>query len=246
MAVFGKMVRDVIDLVYPKTCLACKTKLEHRACVDSVVCAGCWAGIKKNQPPFCRTCGRHLEAPEAASGHTCSRCSRRQVHFDRAFSPCLYEGILKGLIHEFKYQGKDYLGKSLSRLLIEFIQEYNVPMQYIDTIIPMPLHPAKLREREFNQAEVLSRHVAAAFDKTMFPRALRRHRYTRPQVEMDQEQERLLNVQGSFSPDKKIDIRGKNILLIDDVLTTGATSSEGARALKQAGAAMVLVLTLAN
>jgi len=246
IAVFGKIIRDVIDLVYPRTCLVCKAKLEHHRCVDDLVCAGCWAGIKRNQPPFCRRCGRHLEASEATRDYICSRCRQKQVYFDRAFSPCLYEGVLKELIHEFKYKNKDYLGKRLSTLLVEFIREYNVPMQHIDAVIPLPLHPARLREREFNQAEVLGRHVADAFEKTMLATALRRHRYARPQVEMNREEDRLLNVAESFSPDKKIDLKGKNILLVDDVLTTGATSSEGARALKEAGAEMVLVLTLAN
>lgn len=77
----------------------------------------------------------------------CPSCLKKKLHFDRAFSPCVYEGAIKELIHEFKYKNKDYLGSVLSKPMINFIEEYNLPMEYLDLIIPVPLHSTRLRER---------------------------------------------------------------------------------------------------
>lgn len=129
--------------------------------------------------------------------------------------------------------------------MIEFIKEYNLPIGYIDFIIPIPLHRIRLREREFNQAEVLARNIAREFNKDLLNNNLIRHRLTKTQTDLE-ENERILNVKDSFRVLEKKCLKGKNILLIDDVLTTAATSSEAAYALKNAGANMVFVLTLAN
>ncbi len=238
-----KFLGAIADIVYPKTCLACGRQLKETTCVDNLVCIECWGKIKRNPPPFCRSCGRHLEKP--VTMNICPACVRRQLHFDRAFSPCAYEGVIKELIHAFKYKGKDYLGPTLTRLMIEFIDEYALPMDLLDLIIPVPLHKTRLREREFNQAQILSGHIARRFNKKVSDNNLRRMRLTKTQTGLETG-ERLLNVKGSFMADKSGDIKGKNILLVDDVLTTGATCSEAAYALKDAGAGIVFVLTLAN
>jgi ComF family protein len=250
MAMLRGILNGLVDIIYPKTCLACKGSLKGKSSIDNLVCQECWRNIKRNIPPLCRCCGRHLETrpPRAAAGftkHICPACIRKKLYFDRAFSPCLYEGVIKELIHEFKYKGKDYLGQTLSNLMIEYIKEYNVPIKYLDFVIPVPLHKTRLREREFNQAQVLGRCISAEFNKEMLDGCLRRHRYTKTQTDLETS-ERLLNVKGSFSVDKREVVNGKNILLIDDVLTTGATASEAAYALKDAGTAIVFILTLAN
>lgn len=242
MNMLRRFFNALTDIVYPKTCLICKRQLKELACVDNLVCMQCWAKIKRNPPPFCHCCGRHLEKPLK---NICPACVRKQLHFDRAFSPCVYEGVLKELIHAFKYQGKDYLGTTLTRLMTEFIEEYSLPMDLLDLVIPIPLHKTRLREREFNQAQILSNHIARKFNKKVSHNNLRRLRLTKTQTELEIG-ERLLNVKGSFTATKKEDIKGKNILLVDDVLTTGATCSEAAYALKEAGANIVFVLTLAN
>lgn len=238
-------MNSLIDIIYPKTCLVCKTKLsKDMPSVDNAVCAECWKNIKRNLPPFCHCCGRRLKANNITR-HICPSCIKRPLHFDRAFSVCVYEGVVKELIHKFKYESKDYLGLTLSRLMTEFIKEYNLPMDFVDVIIPVPLHKIRLREREFNQAQILSNHIASEFNKRVLDSCLLRHRYTKTQTELEENQ-RLLNVKDSFSVAKKGDIKDKNVLLVDDVLTTGATSSEAAFALKNAGANVVFVLTLAN
>jgi ComF family protein len=238
-----RLINGLVDIIYPKVCLACKNKLGVSG-VDNLICVECWAKIKKNLPPFCHSCGRKLEK-SAFIKNICPACLKIRFHFDRAFSPCMYEGVIKNLIHEFKYNRKDYLGPILSKPMTEFIKEYNIPINYIDFIIPMPLHKARLREREFNQAQVLAKFISQEFKKDMLGDTLYRHRYTKTQTDL-QIKDRFFNVKGSFSVNKHPDLKGKNLLLIDDVLTTGATSSEAAKTLKDAGANIVFVLTLAN
>ena len=154
----------LVDIIYPKACLICKARLKGISCLDNLVCSGCWAKIKINLPPFCHRCGRHLEARNF-SKNICRDCLRNELSFDRAFSPCVYEGVIKQLIHEFKYKDKDYLGETLSRPMIEFIKEYSLPMQYIDLVVPVPLSKTRLREREFNQAQLLISHILQKFNK---------------------------------------------------------------------------------
>jgi ComF family protein len=238
------LIKGLVDIVYLRTCLVCKTRLKGISSIDNLVCGQCWNKIKKNPPPFCHSCGRHLDGKNSVK-NICLKCVRKKIHFDRAFSPCLYDGVIKELIHEFKYNGKDYLGRTLSRLMIEFIKEYALPMDCLDLIVPVPLHKTRFREREFNQAQILSGYIAKEFDKKVLDNALIRNRHTKTQTELE-EDKRFLNVQNSFSVVRAEDIKGANILLVDDVLTTTATSSEAAHALKKSGANIVFVLTLAN
>ncbi|MFH0763051.1 MAG: ComF family protein [Candidatus Omnitrophota bacterium] len=237
-------MEGLAGLVYPRKCHACKDKLSQ-ASVEKLICSRCWSGIKKNTPPFCRCCGRRLNKA-AFTKNICLRCQKTTLHFDRAFSPCVYDGVIRELIHQFKYNGKEYLGRPLSRLMSDFIKEYELPMDELDYIIPMPLHKTRLREREFNQAEILSGFIAGEFKKELLKNILLRSRHSRSQTELAIT-ERLHNVRDSFSIAAQDKIRGKNLLLVDDVLTSGATSSEAAYALKKNGGAnIVFVLTLAN
>jgi ComF family protein len=130
-------------------------------------------------------------------------------------------------------------------MMINFIEEFNLPMQYLDLIIPVPLHKARLREREFNQAALLGKQIAQKFVKTMPEHNLIRHRQTKTQTDLEKDK-RLINVKDSFSLVEPEQIKNKNILLIDDVLTSDATCSEAALTLKKSGANIVFVLTLAN
>ncbi|MDD5568352.1 MAG: ComF family protein [Candidatus Omnitrophota bacterium] len=238
-----RLMQGIVDFVFPKICLSCKNKL-YTPDNENYICQPCRAKIKRNMPPFCQACGRHLEK-QNLNKNICPGCLRKRLHFDRAFSPCLYEGVIKKLIHEFKYRNKDHLGKPLSGIMIEFIKEYGLPIDYLDMIIPMPLHATRLREREFNQAEIFSKYIASEFGIDLASGWLIRHRFTKTQAELPADN-RFSNVKDSFSVPGNRDLRNKNVLLVDDVLTTGATSSEAALALKDSGANIVFVLTLAN
>jgi len=149
------------------------------------------------------------------------------------------------LIHEFKYSGKDYLGAPLGKLMNTFIRDYQLPIQHLDFVIPIPLHKSRLREREFNQAEILSQEIGREFNKQVLTGCLIRVKPTKTQTELTFAQ-RCQNMAKSFSVTKPELIKDTNLLLIDDVLTTGATSNEAAQCLKSAGAQKVLLLTLAS
>jgi ComF family protein len=239
-----RLINGVTDLFYPKICLSCKAKLDNSA-FDTQLCPICKAGIKANIPPFCSICGRHLQA-EVAQQNICPGCLENKLCFDHAFSPCIYEGVIKKLIHEFKYCGKKHLSATLSKLMIDFINEYRITINELDFIIPMPLHNARLREREFNQAQILSERIAGVFNKEVILNTLIRSRPTKTQTDLPLNK-RFENVAGSFEVNKIVDLKDKDVLLIDDVLTTGASCSEAAMTLKKtAGVNRVIVLTLAS
>ncbi len=238
------LVHGLTELVFPRICLACKEQLKAKQAHSELLCADCWKAIEKNPPPYCHCCGRHLECRRPLK-NMCTRCSRRHLSFDRAFAPCRYQGVTRELIRQFKYGNKDHVGPLLSTLMIDFIKSYPLPIEYMDAIVPVALHKERLWEREFNQAEVLAGRIAMEFDKPLLTGTLTRNRSTRTQTEL-RDDERFDNVRGSFSVIDPSTLRGNNILLVDDVLTTGATASEAALALKGAGANIVFVVTLAN
>jgi ComF family protein len=242
---FGGLLKGLKDLIYPNCCLVCKNNIPP-ADQRQFICFSCWDKVEKNLPPFCANCGRHLD-PEAIEKNACPGCSKYKTnfYFDRAFSPCAYTGAIKNLIHEFKYSGKDYLGKPLGKLMNSFIRDYQLPIQHLDFILPVPLHRSRKRQREFNQAEILSQEVAREFDKKVLTDAFIRVKPTKTQTELTLRQ-RHQNVEQSFLVTKPRLIKDANLLLIDDILTTGATANEAAKCLKNAGARKVLLLTLAS
>lgn len=240
----GLFMDGLINMLLPKSCAVCRKKLNDNA-IDSLICQDCWGKIKNSAPPFCTRCGRHID--KSSNIKICPRCRRNDLTFDRAFSPCLYDGVLKELIHKFKYQNKDYLGRSLSRLMIDFIRDYELPVGFINAVIPIPLHERKMREREFNQSLVLGEAIAKEFNIELLDDGLCRVKDTASQADLA-DKERWANIKDCFAVDMKNrnKLKGRNLLLVDDILTTGATCSEAASTLKNAGAGVVFVLTLAH
>jgi ComF family protein len=238
-----RMMRGFAEIVLPKTCLSCGERLTPAAAQDAV-CPACLEKIERNLPPFCHCCGRRLKKGQLAK-NICPACVRQKLHFDRAFSPYSYTGIIRELIQQFKYKNKARLGSFLGKQMCAFIKEYHLPIGFMDYICPVPLSDSRLREREFNQARELGNCIAREFSKPLRDDLIIRRRNTAAQALLPPE-ERFANVKGSFAVADAAAANEKNILLIDDVLTTGATCSEAASALKQAGANIVFVLTLAN
>lgn len=238
-----QIAKGLKELIYSDCCPGCGDKMLPDK-PRKFICASCRDKLEMNLPPFCVSCGRHLEGA-SVERNTCPACLKVKFNFDRAFSPCRYSGTIKKLIHEFKYSGDDYLGEGLGEIMNDFIKEYRLPIADMDFIIPVPLHKSRLREREFNQAKILSDKVAGEFDKTVLPQVLMRSKATRTQTELDPE-ERRLNLEKGFCVTRPELVREKNLLLVDDVFTTGATSNQAASSLKEAGARRVILLTLAS
>ena len=165
-------------------------------------------------------------------------------HFDFAWGACLYNEPLKKLIHQFKYGQKTLLRHLFSHLMISFINTYNIEIQSFDCVVPVPLFSARRRERGYNQAHLLAQPIAETFHLKLSANNLVRIRPTKTQAALTQK-ERWTNIQGAFKIKQPLTYRNKKILLVDDLLTTGATVSESALVLKDAGATSVGVLTLA-
>ena len=234
---------SLLNIIFPKTCLVCHRPLKDSN-ISNFLCLDCWRSIKKNAPPLCTICGRQIRGVQVYKS-VCPACQRQQFSFDRAFSPCVYEGVARELIHKFKYQNRDYLSQILSKIIIDFIRQYRITLIFFDLVMPIPLHKTRLKEREFNQAELLAHQIAREFSLPVSASNLWRKKYRKPQVELKEEKRRE-NIKGCFGLRNPAEVKGKNIILVDDVLTTGATCSEAASVLKAAGALSVWVLTLAN
>ena len=238
---FRTLWEGLVNIVYPNICLLCRRSINRDA---QSLCLNCISEIEKNIPPFCQKCGRHIYEANNELG-LCLSCQKSQLHFKRAFSACFYEGKIKGLIALFKYKGKTALSKPLANILTDFIKQYRIPLQQIDAIMPIPLHSVRLREREYNQSQLLAREITKEFNLELDNHSLIRTKNTTPQIELNDKQ-RWQNVAGAFKLHKKQSVLDKRILLIDDLLTTGATCSEAAYVLKDNGAKEVYVLTLAS
>ncbi|MFA4980995.1 MAG: ComF family protein [Candidatus Omnitrophota bacterium] len=232
------IAKNFMNLLYPMRCYACGKDLE--ALNKYGVCDDCVSRIRKNPAPFCRICGRPVEK----SSCLCAECKRSAPFFDRAYSAYLYEGVLKELIHKFKYNGKIRLSRILSKHTADFIEDNGDIVKDIDIITCVPLQNNRLRERGFNQSRILAFNISERAG-IPFADTLEKRVSTRHQNELSRD-ERLSNLKGAFAVRAEADIYGLAVLLIDDVMTTGATLSECSRALRDAGAKEVRCLTLAR
>ena len=192
--------------------------------------------------PFCRVCSQPFQGAIEGS-FTCQTCVERKLHFECAIAPYLSRGIVRELIHRFKYRGEYHLRHQLGRWLCEGFHDERLAIR-ADLIIPVPLHPLRQREREFNQASELAR-LASQSAGIPFCDGLQRLRYTTSQTRFDR-QERMENLRNAFIIRKNAPVHGKRLILIDDVLTTGSTLDECARVLRKAGAKSIRALTIAR
>lgn len=235
------LIKGLLDLIYPLTCQVCKIKLDFRNTTG--LCEYCWKKIQKNLPPFCPKCGKSLLGPSELP-LVCGECQKRKFYFHRAWSVCLYEGVVKECIHLFKYSRRLSLLRPFSQLMIEFVRDYLDHNRY-NFLVPVPLHKVKLREREFNQSLLLAQSISRAFDLPLSTNNLRRTRTTPSQTQLNRNK-RLTNIKGAFGVKDDSRLKDKCILLVDDVFTTGSTVSECSKVLLKAGAKRVEVLTLAR
>ncbi|MBF0489447.1 MAG: ComF family protein [Candidatus Omnitrophica bacterium] len=238
------MLQDVLqgikELIFPDNCFLCRKYL--RSYHQKQLCPACLSLLPLNLPPFCLKCSRHLTL---FNDHgLCLSCLKNDYSFDRAFSACIYVDPLPQLLHAFKYHDKTALRKTFSELMINYIETYHIPLENFDLILPIPLHPVRLRERGFNQAELLSRLLTKHYDLPQRTDILRRHKLTPSQTTMEAKQ-RWTNVHDAFRIDHSSSIADKSILIVDDLLTTAATANAASEALKNAGAAYVGVFSLA-
>ena len=227
------------SLFYPPLCEACSRSIEP----GEYLCAACAEKATRIRPPFCAKCSEPFSGAITGS-FACANCAQRSLHFDAAVSVYRSRGIVRKLVHEFKYNRQRHLRYPLGGWLCETMNDPRLRDRRFDLVVTVPLHPARERERGFNQAELIA-EVFCATTRLPLRNVLQRVRYTTTQTNFDRA-ERMENLRGAFRLRKNASVRDLRVLLVDDVLTTGSTLSECAFVLKEAGAVSVHAATAAR
>ena len=230
--------RSLFSLVFPSHCPLCGDLLDSRE--KDGLCTTCENGISFIPSPHCPGCGRHSPAETDRCGH----CVSEKFHFDRAYACCAYLSGVKDLLLSFKFGRKRPLASFFGRRMARFAEQH-IPGAMRQTVVPVPMPAALEQDRGFNQSELLGRRLSAQLKVPFAAGALGCRPSDTTQARLGKEQ-RKTNVEGRFFVRRKGAVSGKNVLLIDDILTTGHTASSCAKALKDAGAKRVTVLAFAR
>lgn len=268
------ILKHILRIIFPALCRKCNGLISTTA-ATAFFCIKCWEGIKWFDGNCCPRCGvpypscpplpsRERVRVRGAASHTCGECIKNPPHFDGAFTAGPYSEVMAEAIKLFKYKKKIHIGLALSghdvmasgitNLLqrhhskshpcnSEPVSESDSAKQFM--LIPVPLHPVRLKEREFNQSVIIASVINSKLGIPVFTDVLFRQHYTKPQVGLAYK-ERKENIAGAFTVPNKAVIKGKEIILVDDVFTTGSTVNECAKVLKKNGAAKVFVVTVAR
>lgn len=237
------ILHHLLDIIYPPRCHICQGVIEKDREDNNRICPDCLSSFTTISSPFCTICGKPF-ASLSGENHPCENCLRQPPAYDILAAPYLYEGYLLQAIHQLKYSGKTHLAGSLGALLASFAKGWLEGEKDL-MIMPIPLHAKRLRERGFNQSLLLARAMAADLDLEIDFLSLRRKRFTKPQINL-KFHERHKNVKNAFEISGRGIIKGKSVILLDDVATTGNTMNECARTLKRAGCEKVYGLVLAR
>ncbi|MBR9973602.1 ComF family protein [Magnetospirillum sulfuroxidans] len=228
--------RTALDAVLPPLCLCCGAQVAE----PGALCGRCWGSLRFVSAPFCQACGHPFDVDPGGAECLCGRCMAEPPAWRRARAVFCYDDASKPLLLRFKHgdrlEGAPAFGRWMARAGAELLVES-------DLIVPVPLHRWRLLARRYNQAALLALAVGREAGRPVAADGLRRLRRTPPQGHFSRE-ERRKNVKGAFAVKPGLDVTGQKIVLIDDVLTTGATLGECARLLLKNGAATVDVLIL--
>ena len=229
----------ILDILYPQDILCILCQKRHGDIDDKGLCPDCRESLPYVTQPVCQKCGRTITEETGF----CLECVYNQYHFRQAVSVFDYTPEIQHLIHRFKYRGVSYLSHVLGYWMAE---TYKQRCRWeIDLIVPVPLHPRRERERGFNQSALLAGEIGKNIGVKVVRGALIRRKYTPAQVGLNKLQRRQ-NLWDAFEVKESDKVKDRNILLVDDVFTTGSTVDECSRVLMEAGAKQVYVLTLAT
>lgn len=237
----SELAEAALHFIYPAVCCICNAKRARSA--DGFVCEDCRSEVRPVEPPFCGQCGLPFSG-EIGAEFACANCAEMKLRFDFARGAVRANSLVRDMVHRFKYQRHLWFEPFLGDLLVAAAAD-ELRGGGWDALLPVPLHGVKLREREFNQADRIARFLGRAIDLPVENRLLIRDEPTQTQTELSRA-ERLANVKRAFSVHRQAEVRGRSFILIDDVLTTGATTSACAAVLKRSGAARVGVWTVAR
>jgi ComF family protein len=231
--------RRLVDLALPPVCMACHVPVA----TPHGLCADCWSRLRPIERPHCERLGIPF-GYDIGEGALSAEAIANPPVFDRARAAVLYDEVAREIVQGLKYHDRTELARLVGRMTARAGRDLTADAE---VIVPMPLHRRRLWTRKFNQAAAIALEVGRITGLPVALTALLRVRATRPQVGLG-EREREENVRGAFrvAPSGRAAIEGRRVVLVDDVLTTGATASAATRALKRAGASRVDVLTFAR
>ena len=232
-------IRGITSLIYPATCTICLASVRSQ----EYLCNDCETKLSRISPPFCAKCSEPFDGA-ITTDFACANCAHRKLYFNAAVSAYRSRGIARHVMLNFKYDRQIHLRHLVGGWLIAALGDTRLRERGFDAIIPVPLHPARQRERGFNQAALLADFAGRHLGASVRP-LLQRVRFTTTQTAFDRA-ERIQNLRHAFRLRRNADVRRLDVLLIDDVLTTGSTLSECARILKENGARSVYAATAAR
>ena len=230
-----------LSFIYPDICQLCRVQRATRRV--GYVCADCHDLVRWIEPPFCDRCGLPFEG-DITGSFECTNCREMELHFEAARSAVAARGPVLEAIHRYKYEGQLWFEDFLGDLLVRGARNW-FAAERCDALLPVPLFPVKQRERGFNQAERLARRLGSAVNVPVQTRLLKRVLPTPSQTRLSRVQ-RADNMRYAFAIRKSASLKGVRLVLIDDVFTTGATTSACAKLLLGAGAARVVVWSVAR
>lgn len=228
------------SLFYPYHCVVCM----RNVAAGITLCDKCVGEAPRIKSPFCRACSQPYGGEGSEPVGICHNCGNRHFHFQCAVSRYKSLHLVRDLIHRFKYRGDFYLRHQLASWLIEGFCDARIQETAPQAFVPVPLYPARLRQREYNQSQELALLLCKSTGIACM-NALRRLRSTATQTRLSRQQ-RMENLRNAFEMRKDKSVLGMHLLLIDDVFTTGSTADECSRVLMTSGAASVRVLTVAR
>jgi len=230
------LIDSIVDIIFPPHCQICGE------IASSGLCRTCSESFKSLEPPLCEICSAPIDSAQPFT--LCGRCRDFRPAYDRAWSLFVYDGEVKKAVLDFKYNGVSRLYSVFGELISERLKKELKDIK-IDAVVAVPLHPSREKSRGYNQALLLARSSASLLSLPMLESELVRIRHTDFLADLGRK-ERYASLEGVFSLQNKISLTGKNILLVDDIMTTGATFHQCSRILKEGGASHIYGITVAR
>ncbi len=234
-------LRSFEIIFFPSFCRLCAELLESPN--ERQVCKSCWASIKSTRTSSCISCGRFFEGD--VDPHFCESCLHGNPPYSCHRSCGRYKGKLKEIILLCKFHDLPILAEGLAKFALDAMADEEALWWELDAIVPVPLYPQRERERGYNHAQIIAKHLTRNKEVKLLDKHLAKVKNVPPQMSLVM-QDRLQSVKGAFAVDRREEVRDKVLLLVDDVFTTGSTVKECSRVLLEAGAREVRALTIAQ
>ena len=236
---FSRILTAFTRLIYPASCAVCRQDLEIK---EKYLCSICAQTIELIRAPACKTCAKSIP-PYLSQGKKCSECRSRKLHIDSGFATLTYNDTAKEIIHQAKFEKKFWL----LDFFHPFLKSFSIRNEFrsYDLIVPVPLDGKRLKVRGFNQSLLIAQALAGSKYSRKVKMVLKKSKHTEPQSQLHRS-ERLGNLAGAFRLSRFVSVLNRSILLVDDIVTSGATLEECARVLKIHGAKRVDFFALAR